>query len=232
MLPAQFAGWYVIALPEPIELGDKDPASDDDRVLVALARNPDLRWAALAAPGETARACGEIARMVEHSPRGTRWQEVGVMGTMRLTPGPRLGDAENAVNGYHRRFSRAPTHMWISDPACELPQQLLLSWPEPRRLDRVTLTFDNLCAARHDNPWESGTRVAPWLVRSYALAVWEDDGWREIVRIEDNHHRFRAHVFAPLSTTRLCLTVHATHGLGYPARVYQISAYGRASPAC
>jgi len=228
ILPARFTGWYVIALPEPFDLGDKDPASDDDRVLIGLARNPALYWAAVA-PDEPTCARDEIARMVEHSPRGTRWQDVGTMGTMRLTPTPRLGDAENAVNGYHRRFSRAPTHMWISDPARELPQHLVLSWPEPQRLDRVTLTFDNLCAARHDNPWESGTRVAPWLARSYALAAWEDGRWREIVRVEDNHHRFRTHDFAPLSTGRLRLTIDATHGGGHPARVYQISAYGSVS---
>jgi hypothetical protein len=238
VLPAQFSGWYVIAFPEPIDLGDKDAASDDDRVLISLDRNPALCWATVAtwdalvvrAGAEVAGTRESSARMVERSPRGTRWQEVNAMGAMRLTPAPRLGEAQNAVNGYHRRFSRAPTHMWISDPDRELPQHLVLSWPEPQRLDRVTLTFDNLCAARHDNPWESGTRVVPWLVRSYALSVREDGEWREIVRVEDNYHRFRTHTFASLSTTRLRLAVHSTHGPGHPARVYQISAYHSASP--
>jgi ribulose 1,5-bisphosphate synthetase/thiazole synthase len=243
-LPPLFAGWYVIAFPEPLDLGDKDPASDDDRLLVSLARNPAICWAVVATPGNLdgpdemldsvgAYACARdsIARMVERSPRGTRWQEVGAMGAIRFTPAPHLGEAQNAANGYHRRFSRAPTHMWISDPASKLPAHLDLSWSEPQCLDRVDLTFDNLCASRHDNPWESGTRVAPWLVRSYVLAVREGGEWREIVRVEDNHHRFRRHTFAPLSSAELRLTVHATHGPGHPARVYQISAYHSASLA-
>jgi hypothetical protein len=210
VLPPLFAGWYVIAFPKPLNLGGKDPTSDDDRLLIGLARNPALRWATVMTPGDFTSGAGKVvcardsgARMVERSPRGTRWQEIGAMGAMRLAPSPRLGEARNAVDGYHRRFSRAPTHMWISDPARELPQYLDLSWREPQCLARVALTFDNLCAARHDNPWESGSRVAPWLVRAYTLAVREGDEWREIVRVEDNHHRFRTHAFA-----RLCPAVH------------------------
>ena len=146
---------------------------------------------------------------------------------MRLTPAPALGEARNAVDGHHRRYSRGPTHMWISDPAGGLPQSLTLLWPAPRRFDRVTLTYDNLCAARHENPWESGTRVVPWCVSCYTLEAWGESGWREIVRVEDNYHRFREHQFAPLTAERLRLTVHATHGEGHSARVYQVSVYDR-----
>jgi hypothetical protein len=169
----------------------------------------------------------EIAAMVERPRSCTRWQQLDVLGTMRLTPAPPLGEARNAVDGHHRRYSHGPTHMWISNPGDALPQSLVLSWPEPRRFDTVALTFDNLCAARHENPWESGTRVVPWCVSRYTLEAGAEDGWREIVRVEDNYRRFREHRFAPLAADRLRLTVRATHGEGQSARVYRVSVYDR-----
>ena len=80
-----------------------------------------------------------------------------------------------------------------------------------------------LYAARHENPWESGTRVVPWCVRAYTLEAGSEGSWQEIVRVEDNYHRFREHCFAPLTADRLRLTVHATHGEGHSARVYRAS---------
>jgi hypothetical protein len=163
--------------------------------------------------------------MVEHGPQDTRWTPVGAMGTMRLTPAPRLGEAQNAANGFHRRFSRGPINAWLSHPASGLPQDLVLSWPEPQAFDHVTLTFDNLPPSRHENPWESGRRVLDRCVRSYALSVWEGGSWREILREDDNYHRFRTHTFAPIVTDKLRLTIVSTHGEGWGARVYQVSVY-------
>ena len=127
---------------------------------------------------EIATARYEIAAMVERPQSCTHWRQLDALGAMRLTPAPRLGEAENAVDGHHRRYSRGPTHMWLSDPADGLPQSLVLSWPEPRRFGRVALAFDNLCAERHENPWESGARVVPWCVRAYSLETWGEGGWR------------------------------------------------------
>jgi hypothetical protein len=231
LLPACYRGWYGIAFPEPLHIGVKDPASDDDRLLVCLGAAPAVRWAVRAGTSERVAARPDIAlaAMVERSPRSVRWREAGAIGALRLVPSPRLGEADNVVDGYHRRFSRAPTHMWISDPAQDFPQHLVLSWPEPLTLDTVMLTFDNLAPSRHQYPWELGTRAIPWCVRDYVLAVWTGDDWREIVSERDNHHRFRTHTFAPLATTQLRLTVRATHVPGHSARVYQLSVYDRAS---
>ena len=173
--------------------------------------------------------------MVERSLGDTEWNRLGVMAAMQLTPPPKLGDAENTINGYHRRFSHGPTNMWISDPELGLPQSVELFWPQPQRFNKITLTFDNLTRFRHDTPWESGRRVLDHCIKSYALDIWQDGGWCEIVREEANYHRFRQHTVEPVVTDRLRLRVLGTHGNSDAAssgdipsqcaRVYQISVY-------
>jgi hypothetical protein len=49
-VPPHFEGWQTITFSEPLPIGTKDPASDDDRLLLGLDRNPDLSWAVAAAP--------------------------------------------------------------------------------------------------------------------------------------------------------------------------------------
>ena len=163
-LPPSHDGWFAVRFPSPLRLGDKDGASDDDRLLIALEENRNVEWA-------LRRPC-EIAEMVERSHDGAEWRRLGTMATLRLTPAPPLGEAANVINGLKQRFSRGPTNMWMSRPEDGLPQDLLLAWKRPRRISEVHLTFDNLTAQRHDYPWESGTRVLPILVKSYELAYW------------------------------------------------------------
>ena len=225
-LPAAHEGWYTLTC--PIEIGARDAASDDDRVIIALEKNPQVSIG-------FARRRWEIAEMVERSLGDTEWNRLGVMAAMQLTPPPKLGDAENTINGYHRRFSHGPTNMWISDPELGLPQSVELFWPQPQRFNKITLTFDNLTRFRHDTPWESGRRVLDHCIKSYALDIWQDGGWCEIVREEANYHRFRQHTVEPVVTDRLRLRVLGTHGNSDAAssgdipsqcaRVYQISVY-------
>ena len=216
-VPGGHEGWLPVPLPEPLDLGDKDPASDDDRVLIAVSQNPQVRWALAEAPCPL-----DLAEMVEHSHHSPQWRPLGVMAALRLAPPPPLGEAANVLDGYHRRFSRGPTHMWASDPAQGLPQDLTLAWPEPQTIEGVHLTFDNLAAARHEYPWENGTRVLPILVKAYELAVWDEGAWRTVVREEENHHRFCRHSFEAVCTDKLRLRVLATHGQTGQARVYQV----------
>jgi hypothetical protein len=220
ILPIGYEGWYDVAFPERVHLGEKDVTSDDDRVIIALGKNENVRWAV------AERLC-EIAEMVELSHHRPQWKPLRAMGTMRLSPAPNLGEAENVINGFHRRFSRGPTNMWLSDPKQGLPQELVLSWPEAQEFDRVSLTFDNLPQHRHENPWESGKRVLGSCVKEYELAVWKNDGWRGIVTEDCNYHRFRNHSFETTVTTKLRLRILAIYGGDQAARVYQFSVYRR-----
>ena len=215
VLPAGFEGWFDVNFPQPLILGEKDVASDDDRVLVALDENRHVAWAL--AQGESV-----LSAMVEHSHHLPEWCSTGAMATLRLTPSPALGEATNVINGFHRRFSRGPTNMWMSDPAQGLPQDLILTWAEPQTFTEVDLTFDNLTEFRHDTPWESGRRVLLHLVKAYTIACWADGEWRDIVQEACNIHRFHRHRFDAVMTHKLRLRVLATHGEGESARVYQI----------
>ena len=213
-LPAHFEGWFRIAL-DGLEAGDKDPASDDDRLIVALDENDAVRWALAGQPSE-------IAEMVEYSHLNPEWHALGCMATLRLDPAPGLGEAGNVANGFQRRFSRAPLNMWVSDPQAGLPQDLILSWPEPEQFDEVNVTFDNLTRLRHETPWESAQRVLPILASEYELACWQDGTWRVLAHEHDNYHRFRRHQFEPVTSNRLRLRVLATHSGNAGARVYQV----------
>ncbi len=219
LLPAGHAGWISISLPVPLEIGGKDAASDDDRLLIGLEASPDVHWAL-----DTRRLPSSLrlAEMVEHSHHLPEWRLVGASATLRLSPPPPFGEAALAANGFHRRLSRGPLHMWVSDPVVALPHDLVLSWDAAQTFNTVNLTFDNLVAEREDNPWESGTRVAPHLVSDYELAVWDGTGWQLWAKEEGNFHRFRRHQSDPVTANRLRLRVLATHAGEGPARVYQV----------
>ena len=67
-------------------------------------------------------------------------------------------------------------------------------------------------------------------VSGYCAAIQAGRCGCDVILLEkdekDNYHRFCEHRFASLSAGRLRLTVHATHGPGHSARVYQVSVYG------
>jgi len=218
IVPVCFEDWHRIEFSEPVYIGEKDPASDDDRLLIALEKNQNVSWA-------TARRTCEVAEMVEHSPYTAQWRTLGVMGTMRISPVLPLGEAENLINGYHRRFSRGPTNMWISDPSQGFPQDIILSWSQPQKFNRVTLTFDNLPWHHHNNPWESGKKVLDILVKAYTLDIWKNKEWEVMAKETCNRHRFRTHTFEQVVTDRLRLRILSTHGEKQSARVYQVSVY-------
>ncbi len=213
ILPPEHKGWFGIRFSEPVRVGKRDPTGDDDRLVIALDENRDVSWAI------TKRGC-EIAEMVEHNEKS--WKTLGRMGTMRITPAPNLGESENVINGFHRRFSRGPTNMWISVQSRGLPQDLTLSWSHPQQFNEVTLTFDNLMQSHFEYPWGKkgrGTRVVDKLVKEYELHVWKNGAWKEIIRNKCNHNRFQIHTFKPVETNKLRLRVLSTHGEKGSARV-------------
>lgn len=222
VVPSGHDGWFAIRFPAALAAGAKDMVTDDDRLLLAFSVNEDLQWA-------LAQRESPIAEMVEHSHFSPEWRSLKCMATMRLTPAPGLGEAANAINGFHRRFSRAPLNMWISDPEQGLPQELTLSWPTTQEFDGVCVTFDNLTRLRHDQPWECGRRVLPILVESYELAAWCDGAWQTLAAVSGNYHRFRQHRFASVKADKLRLCVLATHGgaAAAGARVYEVQVFNR-----
>ncbi|MCH7226815.1 FAD-dependent oxidoreductase [Haloferula sp. A504] len=107
---------------------------------------------------------------------------------------------------------------WVADPADREPE-LVLTWPEPVQIGRVILEFD----ADWDHPMESvlmthPEEVVPFLVRDFDLL----DEAGDVVAAARDHRsaRFDQPFPHPLTTRRLTLRVHATHGS--PAAVFRI----------
>ncbi len=222
-VPAGFEGWFTIHPASPIEIGAKDATSDDDRLIIALDENQAVWWA-------LTRDAIEIAEMVEHSHFSPEWNPLQRMACLRLSPAPYLGEAASLLDGFSRRFSRAPLHAWISHPQQTLPQEVDLVWDKAQMIDQVVVVFDNLARLRHEQPWENGTRVLPFLVKEYELLCLVEGQWKVLAHDACNYHRFCRHEFTPLTTTALKLRIMATHGSpsqtdSKVARVYQIRVY-------
>ena len=63
-------------------------------------------------------------------------------------------------------------------------------------------------------------------VRDYDVEVEDQGEWICVVSERGNYRRFRAHDFPSVQTRRLRLVVRSTNEDGWPARVYEIRAYG------
>ena len=135
---------------------------------------------------------------------------------------PVISDAiyepENVVNGW-TRLKENPASLWASDPEAALPQWLELDFGKATEFNAVYLTFDTEL-----NTQISGAAYPKECVKGYTLSFWRDGEWAPLVEETDNYQRHRIHRFAPVTSPKLRLTIHATHG--FPsARVYEIRAY-------
>jgi len=244
-VPGHFEGWVRFELPEQLALHAKYPAIEEDRLLIAVAPSPGVSWAVAEHP------C-EIATSVEREEGANEWQSrsgdvdesaqvefpdphtpvrclpPAERMMVRLNPAPPVGEAANVLNGYARRFSTAPTNMWISRRGDPLPQVLTLEFDRPTRFDTVHLTFDTLYDDYHDMPHNYGPRAAGMCVKDYRLEVRQDETWEPVVSAEGNYHRRVVHRFEPVTTTALRLAVLDMHQANrYGARVYQVRVYDR-----
>ena len=219
-LPADFEGWMAFPLEFPIETIPHDETSDESSYMLALDPCVDVLW------GRDRDHYG-YARRAELPERGTRYILSADTHLFRLGPRPSYGEATNVNDGWHRRYSTTPTHMWMSARGANLPQSCTLAWPEPQWLNTVQLTFDTLYRAYRDMPINrEELGVAGMCVRDYDLEVWRDGKWDVVHRERGNHRRHRVHrLLERLQTTQLRLVVRATNEPGWPARVYEIRVY-------
>jgi hypothetical protein len=135
---------------------------------------------------------------------------------MSITPALQAFAAGNVQHG-PARPTTAP-NAWVADPADEQPE-LTLTWPQPVSLGRVVLEFD----PDWDHPMESvlmthPEEVVPFMVKDFDLL---DDKGRVVLKVRDNHSARVVHEFdQPISTSKLRLRVHSTHGA--PAAVFRM----------
>jgi len=124
----------------------------------------------------------------------------------------------NATNGYARVVGKA-SNLWASDAARPLPQWLQLEFKAPTRVNTVYLTFDTNMNSRMRD-----VGMPPQCVSDYDLSYHDGQAWRVLARVRGNFQRRRTHRFDTIATTRLRLTVRATHG-SPSARLFEIRAY-------
>ena len=139
--------------------------------------------------------------------------------------------ARNVLDGHTREFfshlgpwADGATHRWES---AALPAWIELTWPGPRAVSEIHLTFDSgfqreLILSASDATNRKTIRGAqPELVRDYDILL---DG-HVVTSVKGNFLRKRVHHLAtPVTASRLRVVIHATHGVA-TARVFAIAAY-------
>jgi hypothetical protein len=210
-------GWFTVDFQQKVNLGEKDPTSDDERCLILLGPAPEILWARQSAPADFMRRCWI---------QGNQMQVAPEQHLLKLDPRPPFGEAAHVVNGYNRRFATCPTNMWIAKRGEPLPQSLILDFGSPKSFKTVHLAFDTIGYTYRDMPFNCDQRVSPMCAKDYALESWDGAAWQRIANIEDNYNRFRVHTFPSVTASRLRLTVKAVHDAArWTARVYEIRVY-------
>ncbi len=242
---AQSEGWLAFDVPNGFSLHSKDVTNEEDRLLFSLAPCNGVSWAVAARP------C-EIAQSVERQSADCHWHVMsreadekttvdypdphappkclppGPQLMLKLDPAPLLGEATSVINGFSRRFSTAPTNMWISRLGEPLPQDLTLRFDLPVALNTVQLVFDTLYDDYHDMPHNYGPRAAGMCVKDYRLEAQTGNRWQTIASVADNYHRLRVHRFEQITAEQIRLVVgNVWEYERYGARVYEIRVYNK-----
>ena len=218
VLPPNFVGWVRFSFPADFKLIEKDVTSDEDRYLLTLPQTSGVSWGRHKATYDFAVRCWATANSTEYVTEPETH-------LFKLSPRPLYGEAVNVINGYNRRFATNPVNMWISKPGEPLPQSLILDFGEPKSFCQVNLTFDTFYRTYREMPFNCDKEVSEMCVKDYALEIWDGKSWKSIVEVADNYRRHRVHKFDRVTASKLRLTVKATNGAGWTARVYEVRVY-------
>jgi hypothetical protein len=144
--------------------------------------------------------------------------------------------AEQVRSGQTRMVTCVPPdrlepglHRWMSEG---LPAWLEIRWDEPVQLCEIQVLFDTglhrlLTLSQADGYTQKMLwgQPQPETVRDYALKIETNDGWQEIVTVENNYQRRRVHRFDGVTSCKsLRIEVSATNGLDH-ARIVEVRAY-------
>lgn len=155
------------------------------------------------------------------TPTRLRRLDPGSSLAFRVSPGQAVYAPAQVVSGVAR--PHRSVNLWRSDPGQPLPQWIGLSWPSPRRVSRVELTFaGSLLREFHATP---PFFRDPQGARDYVVEGRIEGVWRELIVVRGNHHRHRRHVLPEVVVTNeLRVVVQATNG-DPSAAVYEVRCY-------
>lgn len=147
-----------------------------------------------------------------------KWRYLRGSYCMDFTPENKPYGAANLISGVTR--PEAAANIWISDPRAPLPQYIELEFDQPKTIRCVHLTFDtNLTPRANDLQVPM-----PETVKDYIIQYVAGGRWTECLTVTGNYLRKRVHVFSPVTTDRLRVTILSTNG-SPTARVYEIRVY-------
>lgn len=137
---------------------------------------------------------------------------------------------EHAINGLVRDVPGEWSNRW-GGPMDSGSAWIVLGWDAPQSVGHVQITFDTgfqrqLTLSEQADQKKGMVRgPQPETVRDYVLE-WQDDAgqWQVLVQVKENYQRLRRHVFAPVRTRAIRITMTATHGAP-EARVYEVRCY-------
>jgi len=222
LLPPKHNGWVCFDLQEELALIEKNPFSDEARYNLVMEACNGVLW-------------GCDSHAYDHSKR--IWLDEGTDAyqmeegphAFRIEPAPLYGEACQAINGLHRRFSSNPVNAWLSDFDAPLPQDITLHLSKPAPITSIQLTWDTLERSYRDTPINCDERYARRCAKAYTVEAHDGNRWRILVEEENNYQRWRVHTFPPLRTDSVRVTVHSVRDPLYKARLYEIRLYPESS---
>jgi hypothetical protein len=133
------------------------------------------------------------------------------------TPPPADCSPQNVINGVSRPIAPGK-YAWVSDPAKQLPQDLILRFPKPVDITEIRLVFDTDL----NNPLFSAQMVlvVRQLVKDYDILM---DGKR-VLEVRGSNARARVHQIVQKGVTQLTVHVLATYG-DPSARIFEVRVY-------
>lgn len=134
------------------------------------------------------------------------WNRLPGEYAFQISPPLKMYTAEEILHGGHRPQARS--NAWFADGP--LPQWAGVSWPAPRKLDEVIVTFpDQLILELH---WENPFYVAPHIARRYRIEVRQGGEWKTAVTETENTLAHRVHTLGGIEADGLRVVVEETHG--------------------
>ena len=167
--------------PFGVDMIAKDAMNDEDKLLLIFETDCDgLEIAVSNTPYD-------FARLVLGS---TDLEYTVTDGSVRfaLSPNPRFGEAENVVDGYARRFSTNPTHMWSPS---HLPATLTARFDTPVTAKTCTVYIDTITRAYRQEPFECGKKASPQCAKDFRVEFYSDGVCVAKREIADNAVRKR-----------------------------------------
>ncbi|OGV59933.1 MAG: hypothetical protein A2283_03400 [Lentisphaerae bacterium RIFOXYA12_FULL_48_11] len=110
--------------------------------------------------------------------------------------------AANVIDGYARAENEKPS-AWLPDKKTKGPHYVELSWSQPLKFNAVHVVFQT-------------TALAP---KRFAVEVWQDNGWKQVVDVSKNRHRRHVLGLEQQTAARLRIVLDEPKGI-CEVRVY------------